>query len=80
MSVWVVVASKYGATREIAAAIAEELGAGGLGVDLKDAADVDSFDGADAVVLGSAIYAGHWLKAAQKLAEDHAGGLTSIPV
>ncbi len=60
MNVWVVFASKYGSTREVAEAIAEELGRV-HDVRVRDAAEVKSFDGADAVVLGSAIYAGHWL-------------------
>ena len=60
MVVWVTVASKYGATREIAAAIAEEIGRSHR-VGLCDAAEIDGFSSAGAVVLGSAVYAGRWL-------------------
>ena len=74
MSVWVVVASKYGSTREVAEAIAEEIGA-----EVRDAGDVDSFDGAEAVVLGSAIYGGRWLRLAQKLVEERAEDLCERP-
>ena len=42
MSVWVVAASKYGSTREVADVIAEELG----GAEVHDAAEVEGFDGA----------------------------------
>jgi menaquinone-dependent protoporphyrinogen oxidase len=76
--VWVVVASKYGSTREVAEAIAEEL-ADGREVELRDAAEVDSFTGADAVVLGSAIYAGRWLEPARRLIQERAGELASRP-
>jgi menaquinone-dependent protoporphyrinogen oxidase len=78
MVVWVVVASKYGSAREVAEAIAEEL-ADGRQVQLRDAAEVDSFSGADAVVLGSAIYAGHWLEPARRLIQERASELASRP-
>jgi menaquinone-dependent protoporphyrinogen oxidase len=78
MNVWVVFASKYGSTREVAEAIAEEL-RGVDEVDLHEASEIDGFDAADAVVLGSAIYAGHWLKPAAALLERHAGELASRP-
>lgn len=79
MVVWVVVASKYGSTREVAEAIAEELGHGHE-VQVRNAAEVDSFEGADAVVLGSAIYAGRWLEPARKLIEERSGELASRAV
>jgi menaquinone-dependent protoporphyrinogen oxidase len=78
MNVCVVFASKYGSTREVAEAIAEELGRA-HDVRVGDAADVKSFDGADAVVLGSAIYAGHWLKPARTLLEERVDELASRP-
>jgi sulfite reductase alpha subunit-like flavoprotein len=58
--VWVIFASKYGSTREVAEAVADEIGRD-HDVTVHDAADIDAFDGADAVVLGSAIYGGRWL-------------------
>jgi menaquinone-dependent protoporphyrinogen oxidase len=69
MVVWVTVASKYGATREVADAIAEELRRS-HDVRLRDAEEADGFDDAGAVVLGSAVYAGHWLEPARKLLEE----------
>jgi menaquinone-dependent protoporphyrinogen oxidase len=79
MNVWVISASKYGSTREVAAAIAERLEAANHQVRLLHAGEVDGFDGAGAVVLGSAIYAGHWLKQADKLLDGHADELAARP-
>jgi menaquinone-dependent protoporphyrinogen oxidase len=75
-TVWVVFSSKYGSTREVAEAIGETL-ASAHQVVVRDAAEVDGFNGADAVVLGSAIYAGHWLGPAEKLLEERAEELAS---
>jgi menaquinone-dependent protoporphyrinogen oxidase len=75
--VWVVVASKYGGTREIAKAIAEELLAAGHHASVRDADEVEDFDGADAVVLGSAVYGGHWLKPARRLVDERADELAA---
>src|SRR4051794_11513288 len=59
----VVVASRHGATAEIGAALARELAAGAAGVSAvavpaSHRPDPTPFD---AVVLGSAVYAGRWL-------------------
>ena len=88
MKVLVSAASKHGAT----AGIAEELGATlddalrerGVGdgddlVDVRPAEQVDSVEDYDAVVLGSAVYMGHWLEPARELAERNANILTQKP-
>ena len=80
MNVLVAVASKHGATREIAAAIAGELRTAGLDVDLRDVGAVDDLGGYDAVVLGSAVYAGAWLPEARRFAERHRARLRRVPV
>jgi len=80
MKVLVVVASKHGSTREIAQAIAEELRKSELSVDLKDANEATQVVGYDAVVLGSAIYAGNWLPEAKSFAEYHRAELSKLPV
>lgn len=55
-------ASKYEATAEIARKIAETIGAGdGLHVTVKPVGAVMDVSTYDAVVLGSAIYAGQWM-------------------
>jgi menaquinone-dependent protoporphyrinogen oxidase len=79
MNVWVISASKYGSTTEVAAVIAKRLEAANHQVRLLDAGEVDSFEAAGAVVLGSAIYAGHWLKQAGKLLDGHADELAARP-
>ncbi len=80
MHVLVTAASRHGATREIAVAIADRLGEHGLQVAVADPAEVTGFGPYDAVVVGSAVYAGHWLDAAKKLVERHAPELTARPV
>ena len=80
MRVLVATASKYGATAEIGKTIAEVLGERGLEPTVLPPEQVDGVDGYDAAVLGSAVYAGHWLKPARELVERHAGGLAGRPV
>lgn len=59
--------TKYGATAEIADAIATTLREAGFGVDLHRAREVRSFDGYRAVVLGSAVYMARWRPDALRL-------------
>jgi menaquinone-dependent protoporphyrinogen oxidase len=88
MKVLVSAASKHGATLEIAEEIGrvlrEALHERGVGndvaVDVRPAEQVSSVEDYDAVVLGSAVYAGHWLEPARKLAERHAGALAARPI
>jgi menaquinone-dependent protoporphyrinogen oxidase len=80
MNVLVTAASKYGATGEIAAAIGEVLTEHGLDATVAPCDQVDTVDGYDAVVLGSAVYAGHWLKAARALVDRAGGALADRPV
>ena len=81
MRVLVTFASKHGSTHEIAEAIATALRAEDFTVDLKDAADVKAVAGYyDAVIFGSAIYAGSWLPAAKQLAEQQHAALAALPV
>lgn len=61
-------ASKHGSTGEIAERIAETLRRHGLGVDHIHPGEVPSLEQYQAVILGSAVYAGHWLDDAKKLA------------
>ena len=79
MKVLVTAASRYGATGEIAEAIGEVLRERGLDATVgpPEAATVD---GHDAVVLGSAVYAGHWLKPARELVDRQRDALAARPV
>lgn len=69
MKALVSAASKHGSTSEIADVIAEVLTGRGVETVVIPPADVGSIDGFGAVVLGSAVYAGHWLKPARELAD-----------
>jgi len=79
MTVLVVVGSKYGATHEIAEAIGRELREHGLATDVRSIGDVDDLASFTAVVLGSAVYAGHWLDEARRFVEKHAEELAARP-
>lgn len=83
--VLVVVASRHGATAEIGAALARDIGGSaagrsagiaGVAVPVEQRPDPAGFD---AVVLGSAVYAGRWLEPARDYAATHAGLLRTRP-
>ena len=78
--VLVAYASKYGSTAEIAKKIGEVLNKAGLVADVLPAEQVDDVTRYDAVVLGSAVYAGAWRKEAVTFLEDYKALLTKIPV
>jgi menaquinone-dependent protoporphyrinogen oxidase len=80
MKVLVTAASKHGATAGIAQAIGDVLAERGLEVTVAAVEDVRTIDPYDAVVAGSAVYAGHWLKPAMQFVERHADALMSRPV
>jgi menaquinone-dependent protoporphyrinogen oxidase len=80
MTVLVTAASKHGATAEIAQVIARVLGGHGLLVDVRPAENVVGVDAYSAVVLGSAVYAGHWLEPARTLVQTQARALAVRPV
>ena len=67
--VLVAAGSKHGATDEIARRIASVLTARGYDVANSAPEQVDDVSGYDAVVLGSAVYAGHWVAEAKALAD-----------
>jgi menaquinone-dependent protoporphyrinogen oxidase len=80
MRVLVTTASKHGATLGIADAIAEELTKQGLNAVSQPVEDVSEVGQYDAVVLGSAIYFGHWLKAAIEFADVNFLALSQRPL
>jgi menaquinone-dependent protoporphyrinogen oxidase len=80
MRVLVTAASMHGATAEIARAIAEALSRRGLEVDVVAPERVEDLAPYDAVVLGSAVYVGHWLQPARELVSRHAAALAARPV
>jgi len=80
MNVLIAVASKYGATRDIADEIAGVLQQKGIDTDTQACDAVVDVDGFDAVIVGSAVYAGRWRPEAMTFVSDHAAQLESIPV
>src|SRR5687767_14851595 len=82
MKVLIAVASKHGSTRDIAQAIGQELQATNIAVEVLDLTkgDVKDVGSYQAVILGSAIYAGNWLPEAKQFAQKHREELSSLPV
>jgi len=74
MKVLVSAASKYGATSEIAQAIADALAGKGLEVTMVPPAQADAIEQFDAV------YMSKWMKPARELAQRQAAALASRPV
>lgn len=79
MRVLVTAASRHGATAEIAEAIAGKIRESEMEVDVLPPDAVDGVDPYDAVVVGSAVYAGHWLDPARRLVDRHAAALADRP-
>ena len=80
MKVLISVASRHGATLDIAEAIRAELEASKVEVDLlapERVADVSPYD---AVVIGSSVYAGRWLAPARDLIDRQFAQLARKPV
>nr|NLD39764.1 flavodoxin [Actinomycetales bacterium] len=80
MKVIVVVSSKHGATTEVGAAIREELAEQGFDASLVTAGEMNSLDGVDAVVLGSAVYMSQWLEPARNFISFHGERLRRLPL
>ncbi len=80
MRVLVTAASKHGTTLEIANLIGSGLSGAGLDAVVLPADAVTTLDGFDAVVIGSGVYAGHWLEPARRLISDQSERLLGMPV
>lgn len=80
MTVLVAVASRYGATREIAEAIGRTLAAHGIEAEVRSVEEVGNVGRYEAVVLGSAVYLGHWLPPAKELVHRLGDALAGRPV
>lgn len=72
--------SKHGATSEIAERLGETLRSRGLDVTVARPDEVGSVGEYEAVVLGSGVYAGHWLGDAKELADRVASSEPKPPV
>lgn len=86
IKVLVAVASRHGATREIGEQLGAQISSGlyTRGVDaevhVRDPGSVESLAAYDALVLGSAVYMGRWLKAARDFVDREEEHLRAIPV
>jgi menaquinone-dependent protoporphyrinogen oxidase len=80
MNVLVTVASKHGATEEISQVLAGILRDAGLSVTTSAPDEVSGLDKFDAVVLGSAVYAGRWMGSASQFADRFAADLINREV
>jgi menaquinone-dependent protoporphyrinogen oxidase len=80
MRVLVVHASQFGATRGIAERIATILGRAGFDVNERVATDPTPVEGFGAVVIGSAVHAGHWLDDATRFVYRNEAELRTAPV
>ena len=80
MKVLVCAATKYGATGEIADVVADVLAEKGLEVTVIPPGQAGAIEQFDAVVLGSAVYMGQWMKPARELVDRSAAALAARPV
>jgi len=80
IQVLVAYATKYGATKEIAERIAQELGQAGLNSDVLPVDRVKDLSPYKAVVVGSAVYVGRWRKEAVKFLKSNQKSLAERKV
>ena len=78
--VLVSVASRHGGTEEIGEAIAAALTEEDIESEVQPPERVATLDGFDAVIVGSGVYAGHWLEAGKRFIERHKAELRQRPV
>lgn len=85
MHILVAYASRHHATAAMAQSIGDILrepveGLSAPNVDLLAVDDVDALDDFDAVVLGSSVYMGRWLRPARRFARENAAALAARPL
>ncbi len=73
-------ASKYGSTEEIAKTIAETIRSHGAAVDVLPWGEVKSLERYDAVIIGSAVRFGAWMKEAIEFVKTNQRELAGMPV
>jgi menaquinone-dependent protoporphyrinogen oxidase len=79
-TVLIAYASKYGATASIAEKIGEVLRREGFKVEVQQARRVSDVSAYGAVVIGSGVYIGQWLKEAATLLQNQEQALSQRPV
>jgi menaquinone-dependent protoporphyrinogen oxidase len=80
MAVLVACASKHGSTTEVARRIAAALIENGVDAKVMRVDDVVDIAGYDAVVIGSSVYFGHWMREAIALVERNRARLAGRPI
>jgi menaquinone-dependent protoporphyrinogen oxidase len=80
MNVLVCVASRHGASFEIAEAISATLAGAGFHTAVLPPDAVTTLEGYDAIVLGSSVYVGHWMDAAVGFVERFSKEIAGRPV
>ena len=80
MTLLLTTASKHGSTIGIAKTLQACLNRAGYDTVRLPPDEVDSLAPYDAVIIGSAVYAGRWLKEARQFAETNAADLQKLPV
>ena len=80
MKVLITAASRHGSTLEIAEGIEAVLINSGIHTAIVTPERVADLTGYDAVILGSAVYAGHWLGPAKEFVARNLSGLLARPV
>jgi menaquinone-dependent protoporphyrinogen oxidase len=80
MSILVAYGSKRGGTEGLAEMVAQGLREEGFTVDVLPAGAVPGVDGYDAVIVGGALYALRWHRAARRFVKRHAARLCQLPV
>lgn len=80
IQVLVTAASRHGSTNEIAKVIADGLQAAGIETAVLPPDAVTSLEAFDAVILGSAVYAGRWLEPARRFVDRFQAALLDRPV
>ena len=80
MRVLVAYGSKMGGTAGIAELIGDALTDAGFQADVRPVAEVSHLDRYDVVVIGAALYTGHWHRQARRFVRRHTGALRERPV
>ncbi len=80
MRVLIAYSSKYGSTRGIAQAIAEQLGTHAVSADVASVTETTGVADYDAVIVGSAIYMAQWMPEAREFLEKSAAELADRQV
>jgi menaquinone-dependent protoporphyrinogen oxidase len=73
-------ATKHESTHEVADAIAARMRVRGASVEVRPVAEVETLEPYGAVILGGALYAGRWHRAARRFVDRHRDALAHVPL